>query len=249
MVATRVAEALGLAAEVGPYFAVETGDGAGWVPFHTLLDDPRVLAARVLLVRTTIAERAGLDPELVEERACASLHFLGLTSRVLAPALGAAALAAVVPDIGPDAISWQPVDGGPIPMRWAEPSGRTVPTAVEAAAGIDSGVLSRVIAPLVQHFATSFHISGQVLWGNAASALAGAAATLTRTGRSLRLDPVEIVSAAMQTGALAGTGAYLPATGAEPVFVRDNCCLFYRIPGGGLCGDCVLAHRSEPLSG
>jgi ferric iron reductase protein FhuF len=26
-------------------------------------------------------------------------------------------------------------------------------------------------------------------------------------------------------------------------FVRASCCLFYRIPGGGLCGDCVLAHR------
>jgi len=25
--------------------------------------------------------------------------------------------------------------------------------------------------------------------------------------------------------------------------VRASCCLFYRIPGGGLCGDCVLAHR------
>ena len=24
-------------------------------------------------------------------------------------------------------------------------------------------------------------------------------------------------------------------------FTRTSCCLFYRVPGGGLCGDCVLA--------
>ncbi|TDC76951.1 ferric iron reductase, partial [Actinomadura sp. 7K507] len=23
-------------------------------------------------------------------------------------------------------------------------------------------------------------------------------------------------------------------------FVRHNCCLYYRVPGGGMCGDCGL---------
>ncbi|MGG7569367.1 (2Fe-2S)-binding protein [Streptomyces sirii] len=25
-----------------------------------------------------------------------------------------------------------------------------------------------------------------------------------------------------------------------PAFSRRSCCLYYRAPGGGLCGDCVL---------
>ncbi|TDD91462.1 hypothetical protein E1293_02390 [Actinomadura darangshiensis] len=23
--------------------------------------------------------------------------------------------------------------------------------------------------------------------------------------------------------------------------MRNNCCLYYRVPGGGMCGDCGLA--------
>jgi ferric iron reductase protein FhuF len=250
MAATGVSEALSRAAEVGPYFGLDSDAGAGWLPFRVLLDDPGVLAERVRLVRTTLAAQAGVAAELVEERACASIHFLALTARVLAPALGAAAVAALVPDVGPDQIGWRPVDGGPIPMSWAEPTGHPATTAAQAAAGIDSGVLNRVIAPLAERFATSFHLSAQVLRGNAASALAGAAAMLTRSGQDLRLDPVEIVTAALQSGALAGTGAYRRTTaGAEPAFVRATCCLFYRIPGGGLCGDCVLATRGAPGAG
>ncbi|TDC62491.1 hypothetical protein E1200_25580, partial [Actinomadura sp. GC306] len=24
---------------------------------------------------------------------------------------------------------------------------------------------------------------------------------------------------------------------------RSNCCLYYRVPGGGMCGDCGLSSR------
>ncbi|MGB3523980.1 MAG: (2Fe-2S)-binding protein, partial [Mycobacterium sp.] len=26
---------------------------------------------------------------------------------------------------------------------------------------------------------------------------------------------------------------------------RASCCLFYRTPGGGLCGDCALTHKPQ----
>lgn len=244
MVATEVSEALARAAQAGPYFAVAAGRGSdidsGWLPFRALLDDREVLAERVRYVRAAIASRAGLSPDDVEERACASIHFLGLASRVLAPAVGAGALSALVPDVGPDEISWRRVDGGPVPMSWASATGHPVTSAAQAAARLDSGMLSRVITPLVQTFATSFQLSRQVLWGNAASALAGAAGMLGHTGQRLQIDPVEIVHAAMRTGALAGTGGYRVTDAGAQVFVRDSCCLFYRIPGGGTCGDCVL---------
>jgi hypothetical protein len=52
-----------------------------------------------------------------------------------------------------------------------------------------------------------------------------------------------------RTAALAGAVVELPPLRgagrfARPgLFIRRSCCLYYRIPGGGLCGDCVLAHR------
>jgi ferric iron reductase protein FhuF len=239
--AIEISEALARAGQVGPYFALDHDRGEDWLPFSALLDDPAVPAERVGWVRTTLASRSGLSLADVEERACASVHFLGLASRVLAPALGSAALGSVVPDVDPVDVWWRPVAGGPIPMWWTRVRGTAASTAEQAGALIDSGVLSRVVAPLAERFATTFQVSGQVLSGNSASALAGAAAMLTRSGRNLVLDPVEIVRATIRTSALAGSGAYRPATGSESAFVRNNCCLFYRIPGAGLCGDCVLA--------
>ncbi|WP_350325223.1 (2Fe-2S)-binding protein [Streptomyces katrae] len=44
-------------------------------------------------------------------------------------------------------------------------------------------------------------------------------------------------------GALAGTGSFVHEPGLGVAFVRRSCCLYYRVPGGGLCGDCVLRTR------
>ncbi len=242
-------DALRRAAEVGPYFALDRSPAAGWLPLRVLLTDRGVLTDRVWLVRAAIASRAGLGAEQIEERACASIHFLALASRMLAPALGAAALCETVPDVDPDNVSWLPVDGGPIPMSWARANGTAVNTAAEAAALIDSGILRRLVAPLAESFATTFRLSGQVLWGNAASALAGAATMLASSARSTPLDPVDVVAACVRAGALAGTGAYESTTVGSPVFRRANCCLFYRIPGAGLCGDCVLTPPADALTG
>jgi hypothetical protein len=48
---------------------------------------------------------------------------------------------------------------------------------------------------------------------------------------------------------LAGTGVLIrpdPAR-ARRFLVRRNCCLYYRIPGGGTCGDCVLTAEADRL--
>lgn len=45
--------------------------------------------------------------------------------------------------------------------------------------------------------------------------------------------------------ASARNGAALQLGGGDPGFVRDSCCLIYRFPGRGLCGDCVLRTRSR----
>jgi ferric iron reductase protein FhuF len=32
---------------------------------------------------------------------------------------------------------------------------------------------------------------------------------------------------------------------APPEFRRNSCCLYYRLPEGGLCGDCVLGVKRD----
>ncbi|WP_250213408.1 (2Fe-2S)-binding protein [Acrocarpospora catenulata] len=49
------------------------------------------------------------------------------------------------------------------------------------------------------------------------------------------------VAASLELGRLRGTGRFA----GEPFFVRRSCCLYYRVPGGGTCGDCVLAQSGR----
>jgi iron complex transport system ATP-binding protein len=69
----------------------------------------------------------------------------------------------------------------------------------------------------------------------AADVTAGAAASARRLGG--------LAAALLATDPLAGAGRYtLNADGTlDPAsFVRRSCCLYYRIPPGGICGDCSL---------
>lgn len=235
-----VRAALRAAAAAGPYFAVDEPDGERtWLPLARLLDDPELLRERVEVARTALATRTG---GAVDLRACASINFLGTAARLVAPALGAAAIAGVVPAFTPADVLWSPVDGGPIPIAVAHPRGRPVEDADDAAKIIGRDVVATTVTPLVAAYATTFRLSTRVLWGNVSSALAGAAGMLARTGTAQRLTAVDIVEAALQLGPLVDTGHHERPDPRRPraFFVRHNCCLFYRIPAGGKCGDCVL---------
>ncbi|ETB34971.1 hypothetical protein N602_27770, partial [Mycobacterium avium subsp. hominissuis 10-5606] len=53
----------------------------------------------------------------------------------------------------------------------------------------------------------------------------------------LRSAIVETTLALLDTGIMSGAGT---VTGPPLDFRRASCCLFYRLPGGSVCGDCVL---------
>jgi FhuF 2Fe-2S C-terminal domain len=243
--------ALAAAAEVGPYFVIGPSPaGPRWRPLTVLTADPAVLRERVGHARRVIAGQAGLDPQRVEERAAASIVFLGLASRLVSPALAAAVLGGVVPRLTAGALYWRPVDGGPWPLAAACPvtgyqAGdlTTDSDLSRTAALLGEHIIQGTVGPLAGTVAASFRLSRQVLWGNVASALAGAAGVLAgrypeRAGAAGRLT-----AAVLATGPLAGTGDLVQPDPRQSrrFLVRRNCCLFYRVPGGGLCGDCVLA--------
>jgi len=218
--------ALERAAQAGPYFAITLDpDELVWRPFAELLD-PAVLAENVAQVRRVLQERTGVPMANLDLRACASIHALGLVSRLLAPALGAATFASHVPTFRIEHLWWQRVAGGPVPVGVTSPYGSDV-TEDTAAETIHAQVVETAVVPLITAFEQTFSLSPLVLWGNVASSVAGAA---TMLGRGTAL--AERVTAA---GRLSGMGAWT-ARG----FARHNCCLFYKIPGGGTCGDCVL---------
>jgi ferric iron reductase protein FhuF len=224
---------------VGAYFDVQPAAVEGaWSPLRELFD-PDVLTARVNRVRAVLAERTGLDADDLDARACASIHFLALSSRVLSPVLAGVALRGVALDPDPEQMWWQAVDGGPIPLAWASFARSRASSAADGARRIEDGVLAHVLGPLADAYQRTFRLSEQVLLGNAASALNGAATMLLATGRELIIEPGAIADALLARGRLAGTGEY----SAGRKFSRNNCCLFYRVPGGGVCGDCILARR------
>jgi hypothetical protein len=227
-----VRAALDLAFLAGPYFAVDEYVGDGWRPLREFVEDPAVVTDRVAAARAFLAERTGGDVEL---RACASVNSLGVMSRLISPALATAVLAGVVPYLTLDDVGWQPVLGGPVPVAVRAPSGTTVTTATGAAHALVTHVVDPVVRPVLERYRTQFRLSPHTLWGNVASAVAGAAGMLHRSGLTLRLDPDSVLAALLEDGPLAGAGRY-----ERGLFVRNNCCLFYRIPAGGKCADCVL---------
>ncbi len=138
------------------------------------------------------------------------------------------------------ALHWRP--GGAGPWLWWEGAGGSVGPCPDA---LLADVLAGLLAPLVVAVRARASVAERVLWGNAASAV-GAARRLVAAAR----PPAAVRAAAAAAHLL--TTPPLAATAAlrrpEPpdvgwTFRRRSCCLYYRVPGGGVCGDCVLRDR------
>ena len=243
------AEALAAAAGAGPYFALEPwADGAGWRQASLLVSDPAVLAGRVTHARAVIAGRAGIAPAEVAERVAASIVFLGLASRLVSPSLGAAVLAGVVPYLTLDNLWWRPVDGGPVPLAAGPVTGREIGDAAagrqldDAAVLLSERCVQGMAGPVAGAFQVLFRLSPLVLRGNIASALAGAAGMLARSFPDRAETAGQLTARVLALGPLRGTGELVQPDAAQPrrFLVRRSCCLYYRVPGGGTSGDCVL---------
>jgi hypothetical protein len=234
--------ALAAAAALGPFFVLETdppphstADGAPpWRAFTDLTDDPAVTRARIEAIRAGIAERGRMPVERVPHRAAASLAHLGLVSRLISPSLGAALLGAIVPDLG--GLWWRDVLG-PVPLTLPDARGDAVdaadPDAVAAA--LSRQLANGPVARLGAAIGAAGGVSEQILWGNVASAAAGAVRMLSAASPAHAELAYAVGVRMVDRAPLIGTGAF---TGTA--FRRTTCCLYYKVPGGGYCGDCVL---------
>jgi hypothetical protein len=217
--------ALEAAARLGPYFTWQPWDGdPAWRPLDDLLD-PDVVADRVEAGRQTLMRMSGLGRDEIGEREVASITFLGLASRLLSPPLAAAVLTGRPVTAR---LWWRPVEGGPIPFAYADAAAAPVTT--------------DLVAPILEVHRRRFTLSPQVLWGNVASALGGAAGLIADRRPAHAGRAFALVAEMLAVPPLAGTAELVrPDREKERSFlIRNNCCLYYRIPGGGTCGDCVL---------
>ncbi|MFJ9591551.1 (2Fe-2S)-binding protein [Streptomyces virginiae] len=214
-------------AAVGPFFTVPYGQeppGPGFRPLTALYGGH--LAPYV----AEVGRRLGSGPG----RVAASTAQFGIASRLWSIGLGCAALAGRVPDLAADRVWWRLPDEGSLQLWLPEPAGRP-------AEGLGESVLGN-LALLETRLRERYGVSPTVLRGNAASGLVGALRVLIdRVPGGAAVDLARALLA--EDGALAGTGTFIHEEGLGVAFVRRSCCLYYRVPGGGLCGDCVLRTR------
>ncbi|MEU7900965.1 ATP-binding cassette domain-containing protein [Nonomuraea sp. NPDC049152] len=208
---------------VGGYFELELGPvEPGWFAFM----DPSALAERI----EEVAEALGAK----ETRVAASILFQGLAARLWSPVVGAAVAHDLLLDL--EHLYWRPAPSGPLPLRAHPLAGwRTAPPGL-----IYRTVVTDLLEPLTAMVSGIVKLAPGLLWGNAASALAGTVRALARQRPELTAKAVMLGRELLETGLLRGTGELAEPAPGHPFFVRRSCCLYYRLPDGGKCGDCAL---------
>lgn len=250
-------------ARIGGFFALtahpeDTAPGEGpWRPLEQMWAED-VLDERIENTRHRFARRVDTALEEVEPRVVASVHYQGLAARLVSPAMAAAVLHGIV--LAPEALRWRHVSSGPPPLLLAEdraiPAPRPGAQGPEAAAEVIERVIVRgLLEPAATAFRARVKLSPHVLRGNLMSSIAGAAGRLAEVLPEHGASAQALAEALLAAPSLDGTGTFdAPRTVSsarsgdhrEIRFTRTSCCLYYRLPGGGKCGDCVLLRETEP---
>jgi hypothetical protein len=202
----------------GGFFALSVdGDAAGWHPVGQSYADgcADLIDATARHYRTT------------ELRIGASLVHLGHAARLWSPVLACVLAHGVLPDL----TDLQRADDG-AQLRLPEPVGEP---ASPSPALLYRVVVQQHMEPLAEGLRVE--LAPGLLSGNIASALVGASRALLMARPDLGGPVREITDSLLNTGRLAGTGVIL---GPDLAFRRRSCCLFYRLPNAGKCGDCPL---------
>ncbi|MFK4100414.1 (2Fe-2S)-binding protein [Streptomyces sp. NPDC019531] len=159
-----------------------------------------------------------------EPRIAASIAHLGLAARLWSVALGCAVRYGRIPDLAPHRLRWDPDASAPDDL-WLD---GLLPLPGDAGT-IAEVVLRGHLEPLAATLHTEYRLATGLLWGNAGSALTGAVRQLGHRSTVARDLAAELLAHPLLEGTLDGT-----------TLRRRSCCLYYRLPGGGVCGDCCF---------
>lgn len=227
---------------IGGFFTWAASPGGDLVPLREALVAP-ALPRRFAAMREALASSTGQDRGSVDERIAVSAVQVGLVSRMWSVALAAAALHGWVPDLSTEVLACGQGHRNPVPLATVAPAGgRRVNGPVEAAEAVADLVLGASVGDITAACADLGHTSRQVLVSNAASALVGAARVLSTHRPEVAEVAGATVFALLDDARLRAGGGFVGRT-----FTRRGCCLFYRLPGHGLCPDCVLVRPGHPM--
>jgi iron complex transport system ATP-binding protein len=220
-------EALAELRSISSYFALGTGPVRhGWHPVQQLYDDSALLAETVGRVQARM--------EVTELRVAASTFFLGFAARLWSIGLGSVVGYRMLVELAPQRLLFRDSDGQ-FELHVEHPEAAQRDDLHSALADM---VLDGHLDPLAAALRRLGPISELMLRGNSASALLGAARVFDRDrattsgwelARSICTDPR--LSATVRFG--------------DTDYRRTSCCLYYRTPQGGLCGDCALSRVPE----
>jgi len=230
-------QVFGALAALGGYFDLRPVDGdapAGLRSFAELYEDPGVLDARVAWLT------ARYGP--VEPRVAASVTHLGFAARLVSPALAAACAGAVL-EASPASLLW--LEGSERVTSWLRGPRRAAAApddADEVAEALWEPLVERHLARLGAAVRGRLRVSERLLWGNVAAAVGGAVMMVSLQRPEWADRAAAVAAALLRRPPLAGLGEVVRPDADRPhrFFVRRSCCLYYRVPGGGKCGDCAL---------
>lgn len=224
---------LAVAGALGGFFRVEERPGPDWTSWAALITDGTTLHRRTDEVRAVLAAGPG-SPD-VEPAVVASLTHLGLVARLVSPPLGAALLSGALPVTPPENVHVALAGANPLPLALSATSAVAVADAGALAEAFDRHWLTPAVRPLTPAVRAVCSVSPQVLDGNVTSAVAGALRMIGSVRPELAARADAVLDALLRSG-LRGSGGRR----GNGAFVRRSCCLLYRLPGAGTCGDCIL---------
>jgi len=223
---------------VSSYFAVSTGtaDDADWHPVIQLYTDPDLLAGAIAGVQ----ERIGA----ADLRVAVSTFYLGFAARLWSVGLGGLAEHRLLIDLDPDQL-WYTDSGGTVRLHLPNPTAWQGSSAhVNLEPALADMILTGHLEPLAAAVRRLGPISEGLLRGNIASAALGAARALRwHHGGDLADEPSWDLARTMCDDERLSGAVSFSDSGTD--YRRASCCLFYRTPGGGLCGDCALTHKPQ----
>jgi iron complex transport system ATP-binding protein len=219
------AAALAEISAINSYFAIGTGPvDHGWRSVEELYTDSELLDANVKRVQARMG--------VVERRVAASSVFFGFAARLWSIGVGAVIGHRLLPELAADKLLFREVDGQ-MELHIECPSGWQGDELEPALADM---VLDAHLARLTEALHRHGRISPKLLRGNAASALLGAAGVYDRDRATGSPGPAWQLARRLCDDQRLHDAVHF--NGRQ--YRRTSCCLYYRTPAGGLCGDCVF---------
>jgi hypothetical protein len=167
-----------------------------------------------------------------ERRVAGSLVVLGYSARLVGPTIAVLLRDGILLDVRGVHVAYEPSTG--FRLSLPDPAGWRAPVTQWGGHVVDGP-----LAELIEEVSAAAPVAAGLLWGNVASGVAGALRSIAQSNAVTAEECLAAGSVLLEYGPLRGGGALTIHNG-QLQFARRSCCLFYRLEGGGLCGDCAL---------